>query len=135
MPGGMQNRLHLLARRIVVPHPRGGIIDATAPLPPHMLQSWNLLGLDAKRFDPIEDAPERVGESARRRPRNRWLEEEIHIESLRMMGPGGRRGASASPLVFCSGERSHDLGGGSPPMRARRHARVSRRYWRPAPAP
>ena len=32
LPGGMQNKLHLLARRIVVPHPRGGIIDATAPL-------------------------------------------------------------------------------------------------------
>ena len=25
LPGGMQNRLHLLARRIVVPHPRGGV--------------------------------------------------------------------------------------------------------------
>ena len=44
LPGGLQNRLHLLARRIVIPHPRGGVIDATAPLPPHMLQSWNLLG-------------------------------------------------------------------------------------------
>jgi 23S rRNA pseudouridine955/2504/2580 synthase len=58
LPGGMQNRLHLLARRIAVPHPRGGAIDATAPLPPHMQQSWNLLGLDASRYDPIEDAPE-----------------------------------------------------------------------------
>jgi 23S rRNA pseudouridine955/2504/2580 synthase len=58
LPGGLQNRLHLLARRIVIPHPRGGIIDATAPLPPHMLQSWNLLGLEADRFDPIENAPE-----------------------------------------------------------------------------
>jgi 23S rRNA pseudouridine955/2504/2580 synthase len=57
-PGGMQNKLHLLARRIAVPHPRGGTIDVTAPLPPHMLQSWNLLGLDAKRYDPIEEAPE-----------------------------------------------------------------------------
>jgi len=57
LPGGMQNRLHLLARRIAVPHPRGGVIDVTAPLPPHMLQSWNLLGLDAKRYDPIEEAP------------------------------------------------------------------------------
>jgi 23S rRNA pseudouridine955/2504/2580 synthase len=57
LPGGMQNRLHLLARRIAVPHPRGGTIDVSAPLPPHMLQSWNLLGLDAKRYDPIEDAP------------------------------------------------------------------------------
>ena len=58
LPGGMQNRLHLLARRIAVPHPRGGVIDVTAPLPPHMLQSWNLLGLDPTRFDPIVDAPE-----------------------------------------------------------------------------
>jgi 23S rRNA pseudouridine955/2504/2580 synthase len=58
LPGGMQNRLHLLARRIVVPHPRGGIIDVTAPLPPHMRQSWNLLGLDSSRYDPIVEAPE-----------------------------------------------------------------------------
>jgi 23S rRNA pseudouridine955/2504/2580 synthase len=58
LPGGMQNRLHLLARRIVVPHPRGGTIDMTAPLPPHMKQSWNLIGLDDKRYDPIVEAPE-----------------------------------------------------------------------------
>jgi 23S rRNA pseudouridine955/2504/2580 synthase len=58
LPGGMQDKLHLLARRIVVPHPRGGVIDVTAPLPPHMEQSWNLLGFDAKRYDPIVDAPE-----------------------------------------------------------------------------
>jgi 23S rRNA pseudouridine955/2504/2580 synthase len=58
LPGGLQNRLHLLARRIVIPHPRGGVIDVSAPLPPHMQQSWNLLGLDATRFDPIENAPE-----------------------------------------------------------------------------
>lgn len=58
LPGGIQNKLHLLARRIVVPHPRGGTIDVSAPLPPHMQQSWNLLGLDAERFDPIVDAPD-----------------------------------------------------------------------------
>jgi 23S rRNA pseudouridine955/2504/2580 synthase len=58
LPGGMQNRLHLLARRIAVPHPRGGVIDVTAPLPAHMQQSWNLLGLDTARYDPILDAPE-----------------------------------------------------------------------------
>ncbi|KAB1074728.1 RluA family pseudouridine synthase [Methylobacterium planeticum] len=59
LPGGIQNRLHLLARRIVIPHPRTGQpIDVTAPLPPHMAQSWNLLGFDATRYDPIVDAPE-----------------------------------------------------------------------------
>ncbi|MCC6735301.1 MAG: RluA family pseudouridine synthase [Bauldia sp.] len=46
LPGGLQNRLHLHARRIVLPHPNGGTIDVTAPLPHHMQQSWNLLGFD-----------------------------------------------------------------------------------------
>ncbi|MGY6709666.1 MAG: RluA family pseudouridine synthase [Rhizobiaceae bacterium] len=45
-PGGLQNRLHLHARRIVIPHPDKGTIDVSAPLPPHMRQSWNLLGFD-----------------------------------------------------------------------------------------
>lgn len=45
-PGGMQNRLHLHARRIIIPHPVKGVIDITAPMPPHMRQSWNLLGFD-----------------------------------------------------------------------------------------
>jgi 23S rRNA pseudouridine955/2504/2580 synthase len=57
-PGGLQNKLHLHARRISVPHPRQGRIDISAPLPPHMQQSWNLLGFDASRYDPIDDAPE-----------------------------------------------------------------------------
>lgn len=46
-PGGIQNKLHLHARRIVMPHPSGGTLDVTAPLPPHMQQSWNLLGFDS----------------------------------------------------------------------------------------
>jgi 23S rRNA pseudouridine955/2504/2580 synthase len=59
LPGGIQNRLHLLARRIVIPHPRTGKpIDVSAPLPPHMEQSFNLLGFDMARYDPIVEAPE-----------------------------------------------------------------------------
>jgi len=46
LPGGIQNRLHLHARRIVIPHPRSGRLDVTAPMPQHMYQSWNLLGFD-----------------------------------------------------------------------------------------
>jgi 23S rRNA pseudouridine955/2504/2580 synthase len=59
LPGGVQNKLHLLARRIVIAHPRTGKpIDVTAPLPPHIQQSFNLLGFDTSRYDPIVDAPE-----------------------------------------------------------------------------
>jgi 23S rRNA pseudouridine955/2504/2580 synthase len=61
LPGGLQNKLHLLARRIAVPHPRGGTIDVSAPLPPYMQQSWNLLGL----------MPNATTQSRRRRSRHR----------------------------------------------------------------
>ena len=58
LPGGLQNRLHLLARRLVLPLPHGDMLDVSAPLPPHMAQSWNLLGFDASQYDPIVDSPE-----------------------------------------------------------------------------
>jgi 23S rRNA pseudouridine955/2504/2580 synthase len=50
---GIEPRLHLHARRLVIPHPRPGApkIDVTAPLPPHMLTTWALLGLDPQHFD------------------------------------------------------------------------------------
>lgn len=58
-PGGIQNKLHLHARRIVMPHPSGGKIDVTAPLPPHMQQSWNLLGFDANDANNDEEGEDR----------------------------------------------------------------------------
>jgi 23S rRNA pseudouridine955/2504/2580 synthase len=51
LPGGIQNRLHLLARRIIIPHPDGGTLDVTAPLPPHMQQSWAVLAFDERSGD------------------------------------------------------------------------------------
>ena len=54
-PGGIQKKLHLHARRLRIPHPSGGIINVTAPLPPHMVQSWNLLGLDDADGDRADD--------------------------------------------------------------------------------
>ncbi len=50
-PGGLQNKLHLHARRIRIPNPSGGMLDVTAPLSPHMQQSWNLLGFDMSEID------------------------------------------------------------------------------------
>ncbi len=58
VPSAVEDKLHLLARRLILPHPRGGMIDVTAPLPPHMQNSWDLFGFDVRQFDPIEDAPE-----------------------------------------------------------------------------
>ncbi len=52
---GIEPKLHLHARRLVIPHPAGGErIDVTAPLPEHMRKTWDLLGLNAQRFDADE---------------------------------------------------------------------------------
>jgi 23S rRNA pseudouridine955/2504/2580 synthase len=52
LAGGIEPKLHLHARRLVLPHPFGGqTIDVTAPLPEHMRRSWELLGLDAAHYD------------------------------------------------------------------------------------
>ena len=58
VPPEVERKLHLLARRLVLPHPRGGMIDVTAPLPAHMQKTFDLFGWDAKQYDPIVDAPE-----------------------------------------------------------------------------
>jgi 23S rRNA pseudouridine955/2504/2580 synthase len=44
--GGIADRLHLHAREIDIAHPDGGRLQVTAPLPPHMMASWQLLGFD-----------------------------------------------------------------------------------------
>jgi 23S rRNA pseudouridine955/2504/2580 synthase len=51
LPEGVVNRLHLHARRIVFPHPRGGTLDLCAPLPEHMAKTFDMLGFDAGRYD------------------------------------------------------------------------------------
>ena len=58
IPDNIEKKLHLLARRLVLPNPRGGTLDVTAPLPAHMQASFDLLGFDTSTYDPIDEAPE-----------------------------------------------------------------------------
>lgn len=45
--GALSKRLHLHARAISLPHPVGqGLLEVTAPLPPHMAETWAFLGFD-----------------------------------------------------------------------------------------
>lgn len=55
----LEPKLHLHARRLVLPHPRAGkpAIDVTAPLPAHMLRAFEQLGLNPNQFDPDEKKP------------------------------------------------------------------------------
>ena len=54
MPEGIDQRLHLHARRISFPHPSGeGIVDVTAPLPDHMARSFASFGFVEAKAEPI----------------------------------------------------------------------------------
>lgn len=57
--GQIENRLHLHARAIDIAHPDGGRLKVMAPLPPHMLASWRLLGFDPDANSPF-DAPNKT---------------------------------------------------------------------------
>lgn len=52
--GDIADRLHLHARSIDIGRPDGGRLQVTAPLSPHMVKSWQLLGFDPDdRRDPF----------------------------------------------------------------------------------
>ena len=54
--GDLANRLHLHARRLLIKHPKGQLLDLSAPLPPHMARAWDMFGFakDDKR-DPFTE--------------------------------------------------------------------------------
>jgi 23S rRNA pseudouridine955/2504/2580 synthase len=47
--------LHLHASSLAIPSPAGGFLRVTAPLPPHMRETWNLLGFAGDAADPFAD--------------------------------------------------------------------------------
>lgn len=52
--GGVENKLHLHARALDIAHPEAGRLRVVAPLPPHMLKTWKLLGFDPEAESPFE---------------------------------------------------------------------------------
>ncbi len=53
---GLADQLHLHARALVLPHPAGGTLELAAGLPPHMRETFRMLGFEA----PATPAPRRV---------------------------------------------------------------------------
>jgi 23S rRNA pseudouridine955/2504/2580 synthase len=52
LPEGIDHKLHLHARRISFPHPSGeGVVDVTAPLPPHMAKGFSAFGFESGSGD------------------------------------------------------------------------------------
>lgn len=44
--GGLAEQLHLHARALRIPHPRGGMLTLIADMPPHMREAFDLLGFE-----------------------------------------------------------------------------------------
>ena len=56
LPGGAAaHRLHLHARSLEIPHPDGGTLRITAPLPPHMQRMWEFFEFEADAKDPFAE--------------------------------------------------------------------------------
>ncbi len=54
LPPGIESKLHLHARRISFQHPCGeGVVDVTAPLPPHMVRAIAAFGFEARDADAL----------------------------------------------------------------------------------
>jgi 23S rRNA pseudouridine955/2504/2580 synthase len=55
LPGAdVARQLHLHARRLILPHPAGGVLDVTAPLSPHMDRAWRAFNFDPADEDPFD---------------------------------------------------------------------------------
>lgn len=57
--GDIGKGLHLHARRLIIPHPRGGILDVLAPLGKEMRKTWRFFGFDEKADVLLEDRARR----------------------------------------------------------------------------
>lgn len=56
LPGGAAaHRLHLHARSLEIPHPTGGTLRVSAPLPPHMRRMWEFFGFAGEAGDPFAE--------------------------------------------------------------------------------
>ncbi len=56
LTGGISRKMHLHARRLIVEHPDGGTLDIAADLPPHMVDSFAMLGFDMELGDvPLDE--------------------------------------------------------------------------------
>jgi len=49
------NKLHLFARRLILPHPTKGTLDVKAPLPEHFKPAWDYFGFGKNDDDPFRD--------------------------------------------------------------------------------
>ena len=51
LSGSISRKLHLHAESIRFPHPKGGMMEVSAPLPRHMAETWDTMGFSLKEYE------------------------------------------------------------------------------------
>ena len=93
LTGSISRKMHLHARRLVIPHPEGDTLDVTAPLPEHFAASLTQLGFVESEGDlPLEDAPKVDPKTAEKRAAR------AHSKDMRRDRKGERRGRGSDEL-------------------------------------
>jgi len=90
LTGTISRKMHLHARRLIIPHPEGDTLDVVAPLPDHFAASLAQLGFTESEGDlPLEDAPKTDPKTAEKRAAR------AHSRDVRRDRKGERRGRGA----------------------------------------
>ena len=93
LTGSISRKMHLHARRLIIPHPEGDTLDVTAPLPDHFAASLTQLGFTESEGDlPLEDGPKVDPKVAEKRAAR------AHSRDVRRDRKGERRGRGADDL-------------------------------------
>jgi 23S rRNA pseudouridine955/2504/2580 synthase len=92
LTGGISRKLHLHARRIRIDSPEGGVIDVTAELPTHFMESLATLGFDSSAGDAL--ALEEKGEPS---PQAKQRKVAAAAKARRRERRGERRARGAAP--------------------------------------
>ena len=92
LTGSISRKMHLHARRLIIDHPDGTPLDATAPLPDHFAASMAQLGFD-------QGAGDALPEPVRSNPREaQKTAAKAHAKQVRKARRGERRGRRTSEV-------------------------------------
>lgn len=125
LTGSISRKLHLHARRLVIPHPEGDMIDVTAPLPEHFAASLAQLGFTESEGDLPLEAPkadphtiEKRAARAHSRDMRRDRKGERRSRGAEDSKPGKSTGKPTRKPVDKAGDKAGGKPGRRPPAKA-----------------
>ncbi|MBC2776432.1 RluA family pseudouridine synthase [Parasphingopyxis marina] len=98
LTGNISRKLHLHARRLVLPHPDGGTLDVTAELPEHFTATLASLGFDPALADhALDEAPPEGQRAAQKRAAKAYAKDvrKARRGERRQRGTGNMRNGDA----------------------------------------